>query len=75
MRGRLQRTQGDLAGSIATYEAALRERTALSGRNHAETAALYNSLAIAYMNANRFHDALDAYEEALGIHVALQTIG
>jgi eukaryotic-like serine/threonine-protein kinase len=72
MQGRLQRTQGDLAGSIATYEAALRERTALSGRNHSETANLYNSLAIAYMNANRFNDALGAYGQALQIHSVLQ---
>ena len=71
MRGRLQRTQGDLAGSIATYEAALSERTALSGRNHPETAGLYNSLAIAYMNANRFNAALGAYGEALEIHSVL----
>jgi tetratricopeptide (TPR) repeat protein/predicted Ser/Thr protein kinase len=71
MQGRLQRTQGDLDGSIATYETALRERTALSGRNHPETAGLYNSLAIAYMNANRFNDALVAYREALQIHRAL----
>jgi non-specific serine/threonine protein kinase/serine/threonine-protein kinase len=72
MRGRVQRMQGDLAGSIATYEAALRERTALSGRNHSETASLYNSLAIAYMNANRFNDALIAYQQALEIHSVLE---
>jgi len=72
MQGRLQRMQGDVAGSIATYEAALRERTALSGRNHTETAGLYNSLAIAYMNANRFNDALIAYQQALEIHSALE---
>ena len=48
VRGRLQRAQGDLDGSIATYQAAIRERVALSGRHHAETATLYNSLAITY---------------------------
>jgi tetratricopeptide (TPR) repeat protein/predicted Ser/Thr protein kinase len=72
VQGRLQRTQGDVDGSIATYEAALRERTALSGHNHPETAALYNSLAITYMNANRFDDALGAYAQALAIHDVLQ---
>ena len=72
MRGRVQRMQGNLATSIATYEAALRERTALSGRNHSETAGLYNSLAIAYMNANRFNDALIAYQQALEIHSVLE---
>jgi eukaryotic-like serine/threonine-protein kinase len=72
MRGRVQRIQGDLAGSVATYEAALRERTALSGRNHSETASLYNSLAIVYMNANRFNDALIAYRQALEIHGVLE---
>ncbi len=71
VQGRLQRTLHDIDGSIATYKSALAERIALSGRNHAETAALYNSLAIAYVSANRFSEARDAYSEALGIHEAL----
>ena len=73
VQGRLQRTLHDIDGSIATYLKALGERIALSGKNHPETAALYNSLAIAYMNASRFHEALQAYSEALGIHNALQS--
>ena len=71
--GRLQRTLHDIDGSIATYNAALRERIALSGKNHPETATLYNSLAIAYMNASRFNEALGAYSEALDIHKAMNS--
>jgi non-specific serine/threonine protein kinase/serine/threonine-protein kinase len=72
IKGRLQRAQGDLDGSIATYSAALEERIALSGMNHTETAALYNSLAIAHMHANHFNAALIAYRKALAIQDALQ---
>jgi non-specific serine/threonine protein kinase/serine/threonine-protein kinase len=73
IRGRLQRALDDIDGSIATYQAALRDRLALTGKNHVETATLYNSLAIAYMNASRFNDAMNAYAEALSIHRALKT--
>src|SRR6185369_10067491 len=72
IKGRLQRAQGDLDGSIATYGAALTERIALSGLNHPETAALYNSLAVAHMHANHFNAALIAYRKALAIQDALQ---
>ena len=72
IKGRLQRAQGDLDGSIATYGAALEERIALSGVNHPETAALYNSLAVAHMHANHFNAALIAYRKALAIQDALQ---
>jgi non-specific serine/threonine protein kinase/serine/threonine-protein kinase len=72
VKGRLQRAQGDLDGSIATYSAALEERIALSGVNHPETAALYNSLAVAHMHANHFNAALIAYRKALAIQDALQ---
>ncbi|MEJ0038521.1 MAG: protein kinase [Gammaproteobacteria bacterium] len=72
IKGRLQRAQGDIDGSIATYSAALEERIALSGLNHPETAALYNSLAVAHMHANHFNAALIAYRKALGIQDALQ---
>jgi len=71
IKGRLQRAQGDLDGAIATYEATLTERVALSGEQHPETAALYNSLAVAHMNANHFSAALDAYRKALAIQDAL----
>jgi eukaryotic-like serine/threonine-protein kinase len=71
VRGRLQRAQGDMEGSIATYQVALRGRIALSGRDHAETATLYNSLAITYAAANRLDEALRAYRQALAIHETL----
>ena len=73
VQGRLQRTLHDIDGSIATYNAALGERITLSGKNHPETAALYNSLAIAYMTASQFSEALNAYTQALDIHRALQS--
>jgi len=71
VRGLLQRVRGDLAGSVATYETAIRERTALSGRVHRETANLYNSLAITLTAANRLDEALRAYRETLAIHTEL----
>ncbi len=70
-RGALQRAQGDLEGSASTYRAALAARITLSGRNHRETANLYNSLAITLTGLGRMEDALDAYREALAIHTAL----
>ncbi len=72
IKGRLLRAQGDLDGSIATYNDALKERIAVSGVNHPETAALYNSLAVAQMHANQFSAALIAYRKALAIQDALQ---
>ncbi len=68
VRGLLQRSQGNLAGSIATYQDAIRERTELSGHAHRETANLYNSLAITLTAANRLDEALAAHREALGIY-------
>jgi non-specific serine/threonine protein kinase/serine/threonine-protein kinase len=72
IEGRLKRAQGDLDGAIATFSAALEERIAVSGMNHPETAALYNSLAVAHMHANHFNAALIAYRKALAIQDALQ---
>jgi eukaryotic-like serine/threonine-protein kinase len=71
IRGQLQRAQGRIPQSIDTYRAALRERIALSGTDHRETATLYNSLAIALTAANRFDEALVAYRESLAIHQRL----
>jgi eukaryotic-like serine/threonine-protein kinase len=73
MQGRLQRAMHDVDGAIETYQTALTERIAFSGRNHAETASLYNSLALAYSTANRFNEAMDAWTEALTIHDSLQS--
>jgi eukaryotic-like serine/threonine-protein kinase len=71
-RAKLQRTQGDLAGAIDTSRTAIRERTALSGRNHRETAILYNSLAITLTTANRLEEALAAYRNTLDIYEAMR---
>jgi hypothetical protein len=75
VRGQLLRAQGDLAGSIATYEEAIRERTAHSGHAHRETANLYNSLAITLTGAGRIEEALAAYREAIAIHEQLGQAG
>lgn len=68
VRALLQRSQGDLAASIATCQKAIRERRALSGEVHRETANLYNSLAITLTAANRLDEALAAYRQALRIY-------
>ena len=71
IRARLQRTRGDLDGAIATERDAIRQRTAMSGRVHRETALLYNSLAITLTAANRLEEALAAYRETSAIYQAL----
>ncbi len=68
VRARLQRTRGDLDGSIQSLRAGIVERTALSGHDHRETAVLYSSLAIALGVANRFAEALEANREASAIY-------
>src|SRR6185437_770516 len=71
VRARLQRTRGDLGGAIATEQEAIRQRVALSGRVHRETAILYNSHAITLTAANRLGEALAAYHETSAIYRAL----
>lgn len=71
IRARLQRIRGDLGGAIATESEAIRQRVALSGRVHRETAVLYNSHAITLTAANRLDEALAAYRETSAIYQAL----
>lgn len=71
IRARLQRSRGDLAGALATEEEAIRQRIAMSGRVHRETAVLYNSHAITLTAANRLREALAAYRETSAIYQAL----
>ena len=71
IRARLQRVRGDLNGAIATEREAIRQRIALSGRVHRETALLYNSLAITLTAASRLDEALAAYRETSTIYQAL----
>ncbi|MGH8326218.1 MAG: protein kinase domain-containing protein, partial [Steroidobacteraceae bacterium] len=71
IRARLQRSRGDLGAAIATEEEAIRQRIALSGRVHRETAVLYNSHAITLTAANRLDEALAAYRETSVIYQAL----
>jgi len=67
-RIRLQRSRGDFEGSINSSREAIAERIAWSGREHRETAVLYNSLAISLSAAGRFAEALDAYHETSSIY-------
>jgi non-specific serine/threonine protein kinase/serine/threonine-protein kinase len=71
VRARLQRARGDLDGAIAATRAAIKQRIALSGHDHRETAVLYNSLAISLAAANRLDEALAAYHETTGIYRAI----
>ncbi|HJS90244.1 MAG TPA: tetratricopeptide repeat protein, partial [Steroidobacteraceae bacterium] len=71
IRARLQRAQGDLTGAISTEREAIRERIALSGHDHRETAILYNSLAITLTAAGRLNEALAAYRDTSAIYRAL----
>jgi non-specific serine/threonine protein kinase/serine/threonine-protein kinase len=71
VRARLLRNRGKLDAAIAATEEAIRQRIALSGRDHRETAILYNSLAISLTAANRLNEALDAYHETTRIYGAL----
>ena len=68
IRARWQRARGDLDGALATLRSAIEQRTALSGRDHRETATLYNSLAITLTSANRLDEALAAYKETSAIY-------
>ncbi len=71
VRARLLRARGDLDGAINATRTAIRQRIALSGHDHRETAILYNSLAISLTAANRLDQALAAYHETTGIYRAI----
>jgi hypothetical protein len=71
VRVRLQRAQGDFTAAIESTRDAIVQRVALSGRNHRETAVLYNTLAIALASASRMPEATQAYHEAMAIYAAL----
>lgn len=70
IRARERRAAGDLDGAIDTMRTAIKQRIALSGREHRETAVLYNSYAIILTADQRLSEALDAYREALAIYRA-----
>ncbi len=71
VRSRLLRARGDLNAAVATTREAIRQRVALSGHDHRETAVLYNSLAITLTQANLLDEALAAYQETTRIYRAL----
>ncbi|MEO7116534.1 MAG: protein kinase [Caldimonas sp.] len=68
VRARWLRAHGDLEAAIAADRQAIAQRIALSGRDHRETATLYNSLAISLAAANRLDEALAAYKETTAIY-------
>jgi len=71
IRARVQRSRGDIDGSIATTREAIAQRIALSGHDNRETALLFNSLAIALATVNRLPEALKANYETTAIYRAL----
>jgi eukaryotic-like serine/threonine-protein kinase len=71
VRARLLRTRGDPEGAIAATREAIRQRIALSGHDHRETAVIYNSLAISLAAANHLDEALVAYHETSDIYRAI----
>jgi tetratricopeptide (TPR) repeat protein/predicted Ser/Thr protein kinase len=71
IRARVQRARGDLDGAGKTELDAIRQRIALSGRIHRETAVLYNSHGITLTAANRLEEAVAAYRETAAIYQAL----
>ena len=71
VRARVLRAQGDLDSAIALSQEAIRQRVALSGHDHRETAILLNSLAIGLTSANRLTEALAAYHETSAIYAGI----
>src|ERR1019366_37052 len=63
--------RGHIDGAISATREAIKERVALSGHDHRETAILYNSLAISLTAANRLNEALGAYHETSEIYRAI----
>jgi tetratricopeptide (TPR) repeat protein len=71
IKARVLRAQGNLKAASETENAAIAQRIAFSGRNHRETAIIYNSHAITLTAANRLDDALAAFRETTAIYKAL----
>ena len=71
VQSQLERDSGDIDGAIATLQAGLAERIAISGRSHRETAYALNALGLAQMNAGQLQDADRTLGEATQIMRAL----
>jgi non-specific serine/threonine protein kinase/serine/threonine-protein kinase len=71
IKARVLRAQGNLKAASETENSAIAQRVAFSGRNHRETAILYNSHGITLTAANRLDDALAAFRETTAIYKAL----
>jgi non-specific serine/threonine protein kinase/serine/threonine-protein kinase len=71
IKARVRRASGDIDGALATEKVAIDRRIAVSGRNHRETAVLYNTHALTLSAANRFDEAIAAYRETLNIYKRL----
>jgi hypothetical protein len=71
IRVKAQHAAGKLDQAIATAGDAITQRIAFSGRNHRETANLYNSLALALVAGRKYDQALIAYGETNDIYRAI----
>ena len=70
-QAQLERADGRAEAGIATLEAVLAERMALSGDRHPETGIVLNNLAVAYFQANRLAEARGMYERSWRVWEAL----
>jgi non-specific serine/threonine protein kinase/serine/threonine-protein kinase len=71
IKARVLRAQGNLEAASEIENTAIAQRLAFSGRNHRETAIIYNSHGITLTAANRLDDALAAFRETTAIYKAL----
>jgi len=71
VKARVLRAKGNLKAASETENSAIAQRLAFSGRNHRETAILYNSHGITLTAANRLDDALAAFRETSAIYKEL----
>ncbi|MBA4285074.1 MAG: hypothetical protein C0434_06035 [Xanthomonadaceae bacterium] len=70
-QAQLERADGRTDAGIATLEAVLAERMALSGDRHPETGIVLNNLAVAYFQANRLVEARSLFERSWRVWEAL----
>jgi len=75
LQSQLERAAGDVDVAIATLEAALPQRLARSGEVHFETAALYNNLGAALVQADHLEQGIAALLKAHELWGALRLDG
>lgn len=70
-QSQLERAEGKTEQSIATLQAAVIERVAILGENHAETGTLVNDLAVAHFQAGQLSQAREVFQRAWAIWQAI----